>query len=114
MSAAPGRSQASSQGEGTPVNDEPATPSTADDPKPPVPQARNPLHGLTLEAIVTALADHYGWEELGQRIPVRCFNVDPSVGSSLRFLRKTPWAREKVEGLYLFMLREERRANRGS
>jgi uncharacterized protein (DUF2132 family) len=79
--------------------------------KSPVPQVRNPLHGLTLEAIVTALADHYGWEELGQRIPVRCFNVDPSVGSSLRFLRKTPWAREKVEGLYLFMLREERRAN---
>jgi uncharacterized protein (DUF2132 family) len=76
-------------------------------------QPRNPLHGLTLEAIVTALADHYGWEELGQRIPVRCFNVDPSVGSSLRFLRKTPWAREKVEGLYLFMLREERRAGRG-
>ncbi|WP_300651661.1 VF530 family protein [Hydrogenophaga sp.] len=75
-------------------------------------QPRNPLHGLTLEAIVTALADHYGWEELGQRIPVRCFNVDPSVGSSLRFLRKTPWAREKVEGLYLFMLREERRAGR--
>ena len=76
-------------------------------------QPRNPLHGLTLEAIVTALADHYGWEELGQRIPVRCFNVDPSVGSSLRFLRKTPWAREKVEGLYLFMLREEHRAGRG-
>jgi hypothetical protein len=76
-------------------------------------QARNPLHGLTLEVIVTALADHYGWEDLGQRIPVRCFNVDPSVGSSLRFLRKTPWAREKVEGLYLFMLREERRAGRG-
>ncbi len=75
-------------------------------------QPKNPLHGLTLEAIVTALADHYGWEELGQRIPVRCFNVDPSVGSSLRFLRKTPWAREKVEGLYLFMLREERRAGR--
>lgn len=76
-------------------------------------QPRNPLHGLTLEAIVTALADHYGWEELGRRIPVRCFNLDPSVGSSLRFLRKTPWAREKVEGLYLFMLREERRAGRG-
>ncbi|MGI9217477.1 MAG: VF530 family DNA-binding protein [Hydrogenophaga sp.] len=73
-------------------------------------QARNPLHGLTLEAIVTALADHYGWDELGHRIPIRCFNVDPSVGSSLKFLRKTPWAREKVEGLYLFMLREERRA----
>lgn len=79
-------------------------------PAEPTKQARNPLHGLTLETIVTALADHYGWEELGQRIPVRCFNVDPSVGSSLRFLRKTPWAREKVEGLYLFMLREERRA----
>jgi len=118
MSAAPGRSQASShrspQGEATPVNDEPATLPTDDGPKPAAPQVRNPLHGLTLEAIVKALADHYGWEELGQRIPVRCFNVDPSVGSSLRFLRKTPWAREKVEGLYLFMLREERRANRGS
>jgi uncharacterized protein (DUF2132 family) len=72
-------------------------------------QARNPLHGLTLEAIVTALADHYGWDELGQRIPIRCFNVDPSVGSSLKFLRKTPWAREKVEGLYLYMLREQQR-----
>lgn len=86
----------------------PAAPNTQS----PAPQARNPLHGITLEAIVTALADHYGWEELGQRIPVRCFNVDPSVGSSLRFLRKTPWAREKVEGLYLFMLREQRRAQR--
>ena len=115
MSAAPGRSQASSHpslpSEGTPVNGEPVAPPAEEASKPPAPQARNPLHGLTLEAIVTALADHYGWEELGQRIPVRCFNVDPSVGSSLRFLRKTPWAREKVEGLYLFMLREERRAN---
>jgi len=72
-------------------------------------QPRNPLHGLTLEAIVTALVEHYGWDGLGERIPVRCFNIDPSVPSSLRFLRKTPWAREKVEGLYLFMLREERR-----
>lgn len=72
-------------------------------------QARNPLHGKTLEAIVTELADHYGWEDLGVRIPVRCFTHDPSVGSSLKFLRKTPWAREKVEGLYLFMLREQRR-----
>lgn len=95
------------------MNDEPVAPPAEDGPKTPVPQARNPLHGLTLEAIVTALADHYGWGELGQRIPVRCFNVDPSVGSSLRFLRKTPWAREKVEGLYLFMLREERRAHQG-
>ena len=72
-------------------------------------QPRNPLHGLTLEAIVTALAAHYGWAELGARIPVRCFLQDPSVPSSLKFLRKTPWAREKVEGLYLFMLREQRR-----
>ena len=73
-------------------------------------QPRNPLHGLTLEVMVTALVDHYGWEGLGQRIPVRCFQSDPSVASSLKFLRKTPWAREKVEGLYLFMLREQKRA----
>ena len=73
-------------------------------------QSRNPLHGLTLEAIVTALAAHYGWEELGVRIPVRCFTFEPSVASSLKFLRKTPWAREKVEGLYLFMQREMRRS----
>ena len=78
-------------------------------PSPTSSQPRNPLHGLTLEAIVTALVEHYGWEELGQRIAVRCFVVDPSVASSLKFLRKTPWAREKVESLYLFMLREQRR-----
>lgn len=95
------------------MSDQPINPPDAEAPKAPAKQAHNPLHGLTLEAIVTALADHYGWVELGQRIPVRCFNVDPSVGSSLRFLRKTPWAREKVEGLYLFMLRDERRAGRG-
>lgn len=76
---------------------------------PPPSQPKNPLHGVTLEAIVTALAEHYGWQGLGQRIPVRCFTSDPSVASSLKFLRKTPWAREKVEGLYLFMLREQRR-----
>jgi uncharacterized protein (DUF2132 family) len=92
------------------MSDQPVDPPEADASKAPIKQARNPLHGLTLEAIVTALAEHYGWEELGQRIPIRCFNVDPSVGSSLRFLRKTPWAREKVEGLYLFMQREARRA----
>ena len=91
------------------MSDQPVDPPEADEPKAPVKQARNPLHGLTLEAIVTALAEHYGWEDLGQRIPIRCFNVDPSVGSSLRFLRKTPWAREKVEGLYLYMLREQQR-----
>ena len=77
-------------------------------------QPRNPLHGLTLEVIVSALADHYGWEELGQRIPVRCFTLDPSVASSLKFLRKTPWAREKVEGLYLYMLRQQQRDARQS
>ena len=78
-------------------------------PPAPAAQPRNPLHGLTLERIVTDLAAHYGWDELGVRVPVRCFTHDPSVASSLRFLRKTPWAREKVEGLYLFMLRELRR-----
>ena len=76
----------------------------------PVPkQPRNPLHGLTLEAIVTALEAEYGWQGLGERIPLRCFTSDPSVASSLKFLRKTPWAREKVESLYLFMLRDQRR-----
>lgn len=84
-------------------------PAPAPAPVPAKTQARNPLHGKTLEAIVTALSAHYGWEELGVRIPVRCFTHEPSVGSSLKFLRKTPWAREKVEGLYLFMLREQRR-----
>jgi uncharacterized protein (DUF2132 family) len=78
----------------------------------PSPQARNPLHGLTLEAIVSALAEHYGWAGLAERIPVRCFSSEPSVVSSLKFLRKTPWAREKVESLYLFMQREQRRATR--
>jgi glyoxylase-like metal-dependent hydrolase (beta-lactamase superfamily II) len=78
----------------------------------PVQQARNPLHGLRLEDIVKALVAHYGWAELGTLIPVRCFISEPSVASSLKFLRKTPWAREKVEGLYLFMLRDVRRAQR--
>ena len=74
-------------------------------------QPDNQLHGVTLEAIVTALFEHYGWDELGQRIPIRCFQSDPSVASSLKFLRKTPWARDKVEGLYLFMLREIKRSS---
>lgn len=79
----------------------------------PSPRPRDPLHGMTLEAIVTALVAQYGWTGLGERIPVRCFTSDPSMGSSLKFLRKTPWAREKVEGLYLFMLRDARRAGHG-
>ena len=85
---------------------------TEDMPKPApesAPQPRNPLHGVTLETMVAALADYFGWQGLGERIPVRCFQSEPSVASSLTFLRKTPWAREKVEGLYLFMLREQRR-----
>ena len=81
-------------------------------PPPAAQQPRNPLHGLTLEAIVTALVEHYGWQGLGERIALRCFTSDPSVSSSLKFLRKTPWARAKVESLYLFMLREQRRRER--
>ena len=69
-------------------------------------QPKNPLHGTTLEAIVTALHAHFGWDELAQRIPVNCFTHDPSIKSSLKFLRKTPWARDKVESLYMFMLRD--------
>ncbi|WP_270175053.1 VF530 family protein [Diaphorobacter sp. ED-3] len=86
------------------MTDQPAAPA----PQPPA-QPRNPLHGITLEAMVVALQQYFGWECLASRIPVRCFQSDPSVASSLKFLRKTPWAREKVEGLYLFMLREQRR-----
>lgn len=67
------------------------------------PQVNNPLHGITLEQIVTQLEAHYGWEELGSQINIRCFTSDPSVKSSLKFLRKTPWARTKVENLYLHM-----------
>ena len=61
----------------------------------------DPLHNMTLEKIVTQLSEHYGWEELGKRINIRCFQADPSVKSSLKFLRKTPWAREKVEKLFI-------------
>ncbi len=75
-------------------------------------QARNPLHGLTLEQMLNALVAHFGWPGLAEQINIRCFTSDPSVSSSLKFLRKTPWAREKVESLYLFMLREQARAAR--
>jgi uncharacterized protein (DUF2132 family) len=78
------------------------------DPIPAHGASRDPLHALTLEAIVTALVARYGWPELGERIPIRCFTIDPSIRSSLKFLRRTPWARAKVESLYLFMLREQR------
>jgi uncharacterized protein (DUF2132 family) len=76
------------------------------------PQARNPLHGVTLETMINELVAHFGWAELGEQIRIRCFTSAPSVGSSLKFLRRTPWAREKVESLYLFMLRERARAAR--
>ena len=76
-------------------------------------QPRNPLHGITLERVVNELEAHYGWEELGHLVNIRCFQENPSVSSSLKFLRRTPWAREKVESLYLFMLRERARAARG-
>jgi len=75
-------------------------------------QPRNPLHGITLEAIVTALVAQYGWASLATMVRIRCFAENPSVPSTLKFLRKTPWARAKVEGLYLFMLRERERAAR--
>jgi len=81
-------------------------------PPPPPAQPHNPLHGKTLEAILTELVLHYGWDNLSQRIALRCFRTEPSIGSSLKVLRKTPWAREKVENLYLFMLRDLRRAGR--
>jgi uncharacterized protein (DUF2132 family) len=64
-------------------------------------QPNNPLHGKTLEMILRQLVDRYGWEEMGRRITIRCFTDNPSVTSSLKFLRKTPWARAKVERLYL-------------
>ena len=64
-------------------------------------QPNNPLHGLTLSKVVVRLVDHYGWDELGQRVDINCFKSDPTVKSSLKFLRKTQWARDKVEALYV-------------
>lgn len=64
-------------------------------------QPNNTLHGITLEMILTQLVEQYGWEELGRRITIKCFTDDPSIKSSLKFLRRTPWARKKVEDLYL-------------
>lgn len=62
---------------------------------------KDPLHGITLEMILTRLVEQYGWDELGKRIPIRCFTNNPSIKSSLTFLRRAPWARKKVESLYL-------------
>ncbi len=66
--------------------------------------SKDPLHGKTLEAILTQLVDHYGWEDLGNIITINCFNNNPTIKSSLSFLRKTPWARKKVEDLYIKMI----------
>ncbi|MGP6378024.1 VF530 family DNA-binding protein [Yersinia bercovieri] len=63
--------------------------------------SKDPLHGITLEQLLTKLVEHYGWEELGYRIQINCFTSDPSIKSSLKFLRRTPWARAKVEALYI-------------
>lgn len=70
-------------------------------------QLNNPLHGVRLADILERLEAEYGWEELGEKIKIRCFTHDPSVKSSLKFLRKTPWAREKVELLYIQLLRKK-------
>ncbi len=64
------------------------------------PRTKDPLEGVTLEALLTELVNHYGWEYLGQLVPIRCFQIDPSIKSSLTFLRRTPWARSKVEQIY--------------
>lgn len=69
------------------------------------PQKNNPLHGLTLEMILTDLVTYVGWEKMAEKIPIRCFQFEPSIKSSLRFLRKTPWARKKVEVMYEFNLK---------
>jgi uncharacterized protein (DUF2132 family) len=70
--------------------------------------SNDPLHGVTLEKMLTQLVDYYGWKQLGKIITIRCFNNDPSIKSSLTFLRKTPWARKKVEHLYLrYILRKQ-------
>ncbi|MCK4839066.1 MAG: DUF2132 domain-containing protein [Desulfobulbaceae bacterium] len=65
------------------------------------PQNNDPLHGITLEMILTRLVEHYGWKKLGRMIPINCFTTDPTINSSLKLLRRTPWARKKVESLYL-------------
>ena len=72
-------------------------------------QPNNPLHGVRLVDILEYLVERHGWQRLGTSIDIRCFNVEPSIKSSLKFLRKTPWAREKVESFYLYSLREEKR-----
>ncbi|MFY7899784.1 MAG: VF530 family DNA-binding protein [Chitinophagaceae bacterium] len=70
-------------------------------------QKNNPLHGITLEKMLVSMVDSIGWEEMGKQIPINCFTSNPSINSSLKFLRKTPWARTKVESYYLFAVRKK-------
>ncbi len=74
-------------------------------------QPNNPLHGITLENIINELVSHYGWEYMGYTIKIKCFTDNPSIKSSLKFLRKTPWARTKVENMYLEMLKKAKTIN---
>ena len=76
-------------------------------------QSNDPLHGITLEMILTQLVEHYGWEEMGRMVRIKCFTNDPSIKSSLQFLRRTPWARSKVEALYLRYTRERAKKPKG-
>jgi uncharacterized protein (DUF2132 family) len=78
-----------------------------------VTQPRNPLHGITLEKLLNELVSFYGWTALGREIDIRCFTQDPSISSSLKFLRRTPWARERVESLYIDMLRRANKQRSG-
>lgn len=71
---------------------------------PPPDHSRDPLHGVTLERMLESLVEHFGWPAMGKRVPIRCFQSDPSISSSLKFLRRTPWARARVEALYLEMV----------
>ncbi|NSW53270.1 MAG: DUF2132 domain-containing protein [Anaerolineae bacterium] len=75
-------------------------------------QPNNPLHGITLEAMLNWLVEHYGWEAMGEAVPIRCFTHDPSIKSSLKFLRRTPWARDRVEVLYVNLKARQERSNR--
>jgi uncharacterized protein (DUF2132 family) len=76
-------------------------------------QPRNPLHGITLEKLLNELVSFYGWEAMGRQIDIRCFTQDPSISSSLKFLRRTPWARERVESLYIDMLKRANKQRSG-
>jgi uncharacterized protein (DUF2132 family) len=78
-----------------------------------VTQPRNPLHGITLEKLLNELVSFYGWPALGREIDIRCFSQDPSISSSLKFLRRTPWARERVESLYIDMLKRANKQRSG-